>query len=53
MSNYQLYQESGLRYSEIDVNLSDLNSKKFASHTQSLRSMFHCGLLTKPTIRQI
>jgi len=58
VSNQQIYEESsGLQERrsnvEVDVALSDLNSKKFASYTQSFKSVFHCGLLSKVSVRQI
>ena len=37
----------------MSANLDDLNSKKFASHSQSYKSMFHCGLLSNETLRKI
>lgn len=52
VSRMQLYAESsGMQelssnYEVVDVALSDLNSKKFASYTKSFKSVIHCGLLT-------
>ena len=51
ISNEELYEESGTNREALTSNFSDLNSKKYASHTQSFKSVLHCGMMSRNVIR--